>query len=100
VLVRTAAKARIRELEPAPDHVMFRALGVGGPELDWGEDGIRKTMLVRDGWVEGTFEHEFRGRRLLMLPVYWPLAALFVRIETRRFARRARPEDWTSHHEL
>src|SRR5689334_15240583 len=71
----------------------------GGLEFDWGADGIVKTMWIRGGWVYGTFEREFRRRSLLWLPISYPLAALFVRIETRRGRpfEGTDPPTWTSH---
>jgi hypothetical protein len=95
MLVRTRARARVRYGPVARRH------GVRGrrTEFDWGYAGVHKTLCIRDGLAYGTFERELRGRLLLTLPVYWPLAAAFVRIETRRHARgqSGHPEIWTSH---
>jgi hypothetical protein len=113
MLVRTKAKARLRS-DWRPRARLFRrrgavsfgegfqgfqlpGFGFGEMEFDWGHDGIRKTMMVRDGWVHGSFEYDLRGRSLLALPVFYPLAAAFVRVETRRQARWGVDEDWTSH---
>lgn len=111
MLVRTTAKARVPEREPPPRRRLFRRpgeisypsprfqlpdFGLSNMEFDWGHDGIRKTMRVRDGWVLGTFEYDLRGRSLLALPIVYPLAAIFVRVETRRRARWS-AADWTSH---
>ena len=111
MLVRTRARTRVQAEEPQPRRVFFRPsdevvfggprfslpdFGLSGMELDWGHDGIRKTMRVREGWVLGTFEYDLRGRSLLALPIFYPLAAIFLRLETRRFAGWAK-EDWTSH---
>jgi len=111
MLVRTRARARAGGRRSGFTVVDFDVDGgrvarrmrarAGGMEFDWGADGIVKTMWIRDGWVHGTFEREFRGRSLLWLPIYYPLAALFVRIETRRghAFEGTDPPTWTSHHD-
>ena len=101
MLVRTKARARVQANDEEPRRRLFRrtgevtypsrfalpTFGLDTMEFDWGHDGIRKTMRVQEGWVPGTFEYDLRGRSLLALPVFYPLAAIFVRLETRRRAR-------------
>jgi hypothetical protein len=71
-----------------------------GPEFDWGAGGIQKTFTVsgdRDRVVDGEFAVDLKGRAIAALPVYYPLAVLFVRIETARVARSFAPDLWQAH---
>jgi hypothetical protein len=96
MLVRTKARARVR------CHPLSGRRGRRSgrrTEFDWGYAGVHKTLCIENGLAHGTFECDLHGRSLLMLPVYYPLAAAFVRIETRRHARgqSGHPQMWTSH---